>query len=148
MKMLDYEKKMDEKLRIHTIGRDESFSDLFRYPYEPTDYVVLEKIIEAGYLQDSDIIVDYGCGLGRVPIYLNAKIGCEAIGVECVETFWRRAESNRRSYSEKRKVTIVHQKAEEYQPPIGANVFFFFNPFSVELLAKVIGNICCCQAKL
>ena len=38
----DEEQKWDKLLQIHTTGRDDSNSDQYRYPYEPTPYTVLE----------------------------------------------------------------------------------------------------------
>lgn len=35
------ENRWDKLLQIHTMGRDDSRSDLYRYPYEPTPYCVL-----------------------------------------------------------------------------------------------------------
>ena len=32
------ENRWDKLLQIHTMGRDDSRSDLYRYPYEPTPY--------------------------------------------------------------------------------------------------------------
>ena len=34
--------KWDKLLHIKTMGRDDSQSDLYRYPYEPTPYSVLQ----------------------------------------------------------------------------------------------------------
>ena len=38
------ENRWDKLLQIHTMGRDDSRSDLYRYPYEPTPYCVLERM--------------------------------------------------------------------------------------------------------
>ena len=40
----DEEQKWDKLLQIHTTGRDDSDSDQYRYPYEPTPYKVLERL--------------------------------------------------------------------------------------------------------
>lgn len=37
---------IDAKLHIDTIGRDDKYSDTYRYSYEPTAYAVLERIAE------------------------------------------------------------------------------------------------------
>ena len=42
--MTDYDQEWDNLLSIKTTGRDDSISDLTRYPYEPTDYRVLEML--------------------------------------------------------------------------------------------------------
>ena len=38
------EEKWDSLLHIRTTGRDDSHSDQYRYPYEPTPYSVLERL--------------------------------------------------------------------------------------------------------
>ena len=40
--MIDTENTWDKLLQIKTTGRDDSNSDEYRYPYEPTPYSVLD----------------------------------------------------------------------------------------------------------
>ena len=40
--MRDNEAAWDKRLQIQTIGRDDTNSDQYRYPYEPTPYCVLD----------------------------------------------------------------------------------------------------------
>ena len=61
---------LDAKLQIETTGRNDSFSTDHLYPYEPTSYPGLDRLIESGYISMEDRVLDYGCGKGRVPIYL------------------------------------------------------------------------------
>ena len=42
------EEKWDRLLHIRTTGRDDSHSDQYRYPYEPTPYTVLERLANSG----------------------------------------------------------------------------------------------------
>ena len=44
------EVKYDKLLKIKTTGRDDSRSDQYCYPYEPTPYGVLERLAYCGYL--------------------------------------------------------------------------------------------------
>ena len=48
--MTNYDQEWDKFLGIKTTGRDDSISDLTRYPYEPTDYRVLEMLANTGYI--------------------------------------------------------------------------------------------------
>lgn len=45
------EEKYDRLLHIKTTGRDDSHSDQYRFPYEPTPYPVLERLANAGYIR-------------------------------------------------------------------------------------------------
>ena len=60
------EKQWDKLLKIKTTGRDDSRSDAYHYPYEPTPYEVLERIAATGYIGKTNTLVDYGGGKGRV----------------------------------------------------------------------------------
>ena len=42
------ETQWDRFLKIRTSGRDDSHADQYRYPYEPTAYVVLERLANSG----------------------------------------------------------------------------------------------------
>ena len=44
------ETQWDKLLKIKTTGRDDSHSDQYRYPYEPTSYMVLERLANSGLL--------------------------------------------------------------------------------------------------
>ena len=64
--MTDYEQEWDRLLNIKTTGRDDTISDFTRYPYEPTDYSVLEQVANTGLIRKNNTLIDYGCGKGRV----------------------------------------------------------------------------------
>ena len=51
MKVDKNEQNWDKLLHIHTMGRDDSRSDQYRYPYEPTPYSVLERLANTGYIR-------------------------------------------------------------------------------------------------
>ena len=45
--MAQIETQWDKILKIKTTGRDDSHSDQYNYPYEPTPYCVLERLAAA-----------------------------------------------------------------------------------------------------
>ena len=69
--MIDKEKDWDKLLQIKTDGRDDTKSDHYRFSYEPTPYSVLERLAESGLVGENDVILDYGCGKGRVGFFLS-----------------------------------------------------------------------------
>ena len=69
--MIDNENTWDKLLQIKTTGRDDSNSDTYRYPYEPTPYSVLERLANSGWIRKQDVVLDYGCGKGRVDFFLS-----------------------------------------------------------------------------
>ncbi len=63
--------KWDKLLHIKTMGRDDSQSDQYRYPYEPTPYSVLQRLANTGLIRKNNMLLDYGCGKGRVDFFLS-----------------------------------------------------------------------------
>ncbi len=130
----------DKKLKIHTIGRDDFGADEYHFPYEPTPYSVLTRLAESGYIDSRNILVDYGCGKGRVGFFINYATGCSTIGIEYDKRICESAWQNQKTYTKKKNTEILCISAEEYQIQ-DADCFYFFNPFSVEILRSVIGQI-------
>lgn len=135
------ENKWDKLLRIRTSGRDDSRSDQYRYPYEPTPYSVLERLAFSGYIGKKNTLVDYGCGKGRVDFFLSYQTRCRSIGIEYDERIFETAAENQKTAVSAGRVKLVLQNAETYVVPETADRFYFFNPFSVEILRSVLERI-------
>ena len=139
--MTDSEKTWDKLLKIKTTGRDDSNSDQYRYPYEPTPYGVLERLANSGYIGKKDVVLDYGCGKGRVDFFLSYQTKARTIGIEYDERIYQSAIENQKNAVSKGKTEFVLERAENYEVPELVNRCYFFNPFSVELLRKVMARI-------
>lgn len=135
------ERKWDEKLNIHTIGRNDTHADEYRYPYEPTPYVVLERLAESGYFDENSIILDYGCGRGRVGLFLENQLKCRSIGIEYDTEIFAEAEENKKACVGTCRIEFVCANAENYPVSKQVDSCYFFNPFSVDILRKVIARI-------
>ena len=135
------ENKWDKLLRIRTSGRDDSRSDQYRYPYEPTPYSVLERLAFSGHIGKKNTLVDYGCGKGRVDFFLSYQTRCCSIGIEYDERIFVTAAENQKTAVSAGRVEFVLQNAETYAVPETADRFYFFNPFSVEILRSVLERI-------
>ena len=106
---------------IKTAGRDDSHSDGEHHPYEPTDYGVLERLANSGYIGKKDILIDYGSGKGRVSFFLAYQTRCQAIGVEYDRRLWEKALANGQTAASRQRVTFVLADAVEYEiPPLFA----------------------------
>ncbi len=138
------EHEWDQKLKIQTIGRDDKHADQFHHPYEPTPYCVLERLRDKGYITKNSILVDYGCGKGRVGFFLAHKIGCKCIGLEYDPPIFKQAEENLHTYKANKgncgTVSFLCESAEKYEVS-DADCFYFFNPFTVEILRSVMQQI-------
>ena len=139
--MKENEKTWDKLLQIKTTGRDDSNSDQYRYPYEPTPYCVLERLANSGLIRKKDVILDYGCGKGRVDFFLSYQTKAKTIGIEYDERIYQGALNNQKNAVSGARTEYVLARAEEYEVSSEVNRYYFFNPFSVELLRKVMARI-------
>lgn len=135
------ENKWDKLLHIKTMGRDDSLADQFRYPYEPTPYSVLQRLANTGLIRKNNLVLDYGCGKGRVDFFLSYQTRCRSIGVEYDERIFKKAMENKKEATSKERVTFSLANAEHFIVSEEVDRIYFFNPFSVEILRKVISRI-------
>ncbi len=135
------ETRCDKLLKIKTSGRDDSRSDQYRYPYEPTPYSVLERLANSGYIRKKNVLLDYGCGKGRVELFMAYQTRCHAIGIEYDDRIFETACENKNSGISGERTTFLLENAEHYQVPTEVDRVFFFNPFSIEILRKVIAAV-------
>lgn len=139
--MSQSEQQWDKLLKIKTSGRDDTKSDCFRYPYEPTPYAVLERLANSGFIRKQDVVLDYGCGKGRVDFFLTYQTRAHCIGVEYDERIIAVARENGNTSVSAGRVEILLGNAETFLVPQNINRIFFFNPFSVEILQTAMARI-------
>ena len=139
--MTDHEHTWDKLLHIKTTGRDDTNADQFCYPYEPTPYAVLERLANSGLIGKKDVVVDYGCGKGRVDFFLAYQTKAKTIGIEYDARIYQSALENQKIARSAGRTDFVLGRAEEYEVPTDVTRCYFFNPFSVEILEKVMERI-------
>ena len=79
---MDLETAWDKRLKICTVGRDDSGADQYHHPYEPTPYAVLQRLADSGLIRRGNVVLDYGCGKGRVDFFLAQRTKARTIGIE------------------------------------------------------------------
>ena len=139
--MKNRENTWDKLLQINTTGRDDTNADQDHHPYEPTPYRVLERLATSRLIGKNDVILDYGCGKGRVGFFLAYRTNANAIGIEYDERIYESALKNRKTALSRAKADLVLARAEAYEVPHSVNRCYFFNPFSAEILHKVMARI-------
>ena len=135
------EQEWEQVLQIKTTGRDDSRSDAEHHPYEPTDYCVLERLANSGYITKQNTLIDYGSGKGRVSIFMANQTRCHSIGIEYDERLYERAIVNGESQAAKNRVSFILGDAATFILPDNADRCFFFNPFALHTIKRVLGNI-------
>lgn len=139
--MIDNENTWDKLLQIKTTGRDDSKAGQYYYPYEPTPYSVLERLANRGLIRKRDVVLDYGCGKGRVDFFLSYQTKANTIGIEYDERIFQSVLENQKTGISSAKTEFILAKAEEYEVSTEVNRCYFFNPFSVEILREVMSKI-------
>lgn len=141
------EQYYEKLLNIKTCGEQKIFNESLHYNrYEPTSYYVLDILFKEYKINKDDHIIDFGCGKGRLNFYVNYFYDIECTGIEMNSFFYEEAISNRNSYikkykKDKNKINLLNCFAEEYKIKPLDNKFYFFNPFSIQIFIKVLGNI-------
>ena len=141
------EKYYEELLNIKTTG-DQRWDETKKcyHPYEPTPYFALDKLFESYYINEKDSVIDFGCGKGRLNFYLNYNYNCNVLGIEMDEIFYNQCMENKKEYlknnkREEDKINFLCTLAQEYEISDKDNKFYFFNPFSLEILRKTVARI-------
>jgi|GEM_PF-3000984 len=116
--------------------------------YRPTNYYTLcraLKFLNSKVDFSESTIVDFGCGKGRVLLTAAVKDIKHVIGVEISEELCNICHLQVAGYFEKKKLKgtyeIINKPAQEYEISYAANLFFFYQPFSVEIYKEVLKNI-------
>jgi hypothetical protein len=141
-----YDRGQDRRLGIRTDGLilpPEISEGCF--PYLALAYRNLERLfarvdVEPGH----DVLIDFGSGLGRVPIFAAQRPLKRSIGVELSKLLVARAVDNAKAALPKlacRQVEMVACDARAYRIPDDATIFYFFMPFEESILAAVLDNI-------
>ncbi|MBT2680947.1 methyltransferase [Bacillus sp. ISL-35] len=141
------EQLFDRMLNVRTTGQQKGFMPSLHYHrYEPTPYSALELFFREYELSRHDKIVDFGCGKGRLNFYLNHQFNTTVTGIEMNEIFYSEALENKLNYlkNHRNRADALHFQcilAEDYEIRQDENKFYFFNPFTVQIMMKVVNNI-------
>jgi ubiquinone/menaquinone biosynthesis C-methylase UbiE len=65
-----------------SVGQGQETKVECRIVYVPTEQVVVEKMLEMAKVKKDDVVIDLGCGDGRIVCTAAKKYGCKGIGVD------------------------------------------------------------------
>lgn len=132
-------------LNINTLHKEEeNYTKGHFAPYVPSSYYFLKKYFDSNPLKDDDCFVDFGCGKGRVSIFVNYLFHCTSVGIEYDNSLFKNAIKNKEKYEikyGKQPIEFICEHAEHLAIKEHFNVFYFYNPFSILIFSKVIRNI-------
>lgn len=139
---LDTCTKVDlSELKIVGSNREKGFG------YEPTRLVPLRKLFKKikPIIPYETVLVDFGCGKGRV-LLGTLKMGFNEVrGIEFAPDLCEIARKNYLKYSSNKKFStgykIIESDVTDYQIHTDENIFFVNNPFDEDIFGKVLYNI-------
>jgi SAM-dependent methyltransferase len=116
------------------------------HAYDPAPWWTLKRSMRLASIRaEGFTFVDIGCGKGRVLLSALALPFSRVIGIELSRALSKIAEKNltsarliaRRCSS----AQVIRGDATEFSMPHGPNVVFFYNPFPLDTMEIVLGNI-------
>ena len=140
------DEQRDAALGIATVGNQYGFPQMAHYHrYEPTPYEGLDLLFDH-YPMDGRSLIDIGCGKGRVPLYVYNRFHIQVTGIDMKEQYIEDANENKAAYLRKiggkqHLIQFLQHYAQAYDIRDEQDVFFFFNPFSVQIFMKFLANV-------
>lgn len=144
MHLLSQEKVYEKQFRIHTSQIKKS-DDKDNFHYQGASYWVLFKVLKSlpEHLKTKGF-VDYGSGKGRA-LFCGEHVGFNyLIGVELDSELVKIAQQNLKQYVTKRKESLFefyNENAITFEIPKDCGTFYFFNPFSENIMTIIAEKI-------
>jgi predicted RNA methylase len=103
-------------------------------PYVPTPQAIVEHMLTAGHVSQSDVVYDLGGGDGRVVITAVQKFGARAVGVEILPDLCRKASQRIKSLGLEDRAQMVEDSVFHVDLSPATVVTMFFLTSSNERL--------------
>jgi SAM-dependent methyltransferase len=129
--------KTNRPLNIKIKSKRNSYNE----KYLPTPYYFLE-IINQQIFNKRKVLIDFGCGNGRVLNYFNNRFS-NLIGFDLNLDFLNLKTSNKSIQINKfdlRKISLFKKRYSNLKKK--NKVLFFYDPFEINLISKIINFIC------
>jgi SAM-dependent methyltransferase/uncharacterized membrane protein YphA (DoxX/SURF4 family) len=113
-------------------------------PYEPSSWLPLRWGLRHIHPGSDDVLVDFGCGKGRVVCEAARRPFARVIGVEISQRLLDAARENVERSRPRFKchdVELVRADATEWEIPDDMTVAYLYHPFAGEVFQRVIDNI-------
>ena len=110
-------------------------------PNEPLDYLLLRRFMQPERLNDSDIVFDIGCGMGRVLCMFARRPVRKCVGIEFDATLVRVARANAQRLLGRRCEIEVRCGDAIDADYSGGTVYWMYNPFGPCTIRTVLRRI-------
>jgi len=139
---------IDKRLNINTLPPPDRYlssesSTLFgdAIEYQVVDYQLLRRYIEPVQVGPDDVLIDIGCGMGRVLCIFSRKGVRKCIGIEFSGELARIAERNAHSLRGRHapiEIRIGDAVEADYSE---GTIFWIYNPFGEQTMHVVLSRI-------
>ncbi len=114
-------------------------------PYEGTKWLMLPRLFPRGSIGTEDVLIDYGCGKGRVAIWVASHfVMRRVIGVEVDKDLHAVAQANWERWRGPRRcktVEFVCEDAREFEVPDDVTIVYLANPFWGGVFDRVVEQL-------
>jgi hypothetical protein len=107
--------------------------------YQPTPARHIFKLMRLTALNETDVLVDLGSGLGHVPMLISACTGAGGIGIELEVSYVERARECA-EWLNLNKVRFLAEDARAADMSVGT-VFYLYTPFVGSILSDVLKRL-------
>jgi len=115
-----------------------------RVGYEPAGWLNLRRILSPSDVDEDDVFLDLGSGMGRVVLQAARYPFRRVIGVEVSAELHEAARENVARSRDKlrcRDVVLIRSDVLDYAVPDDVTVVFLFNPFRGKTFARVVDAV-------
>ncbi|WP_214365527.1 class I SAM-dependent methyltransferase [Pseudonocardia sp. H11422] len=112
--------------------------------YAPSRWLTLRRILPQNEVDDRDVFIDFGSGMGRVVLQAATYPFERVIGVELSKELYDIAQANvasARRHVVCNEIELVHADATDFAIPDDVSVAFFYNPFGGSSFQTVIARL-------
>jgi SAM-dependent methyltransferase len=113
--------------------------------YQPTMALSFNRLLDTIPLPQESVLVDFGCGKGRVLLLAVLRGIQKAVGIEFSPELCAIARNNvsivEQATGSRLDITVIEDDVTHYKIEDDQNVFFLFNPFDDVVLEAVVENI-------
>lgn len=118
-----------------------TFDEADQYPYSMTSYPAIVSVLRRVQPTPNDVLVDLGCGMGRVLACAARLPMREVVGVEMSEALCAIAQRNARKLRKgKTPIRIICGKAQAFDFS-HTTILYMYNPFGRETLQQVLRDL-------
>ena len=139
--VVDRDAWLDLVLAIESIPDDEPALPRGCVPYLPCSVATLVDMIDCADVQQDDVFVDVGSGLGRAAAFMRLSTGAACIGLEIQPGLVRAARALAQRCGLSRTSFVEGDAAELVASIALGTVFFLYCPFSGDRLRRVLAEL-------